>query len=67
MYGRALVFMCHGAGEHCLYYGEIAELLKAKDIFVFGHDHRKCSVMFQSLVIQIFDHKSNIYSFFSHH
>ncbi|CAG5120077.1 unnamed protein product [Candidula unifasciata] len=37
---RGLVFMCHGAGEHCLYYTELAELLRAKELFVFSHDHQ---------------------------
>uniref|UniRef100_A0A0B7B547 Serine aminopeptidase S33 domain-containing protein n=1 Tax=Arion vulgaris TaxID=1028688 RepID=A0A0B7B547_9EUPU len=37
---RGLVFMSHGAGEHCLYYGELAELLKLRGLFVFSHDHQ---------------------------
>ncbi|BFZ10385.1 hypothetical protein BsWGS_13424 [Bradybaena similaris] len=37
---RGLVFMCHGAGEHCLYYTELAELLGERHLFVFAHDHQ---------------------------
>ncbi|KAK3101261.1 hypothetical protein FSP39_002224 [Pinctada imbricata] len=36
---RALVFICHGYGEHCLWYNEVAEMLVKQGFFVFGHDH----------------------------
>jgi hypothetical protein len=36
---RALVFICHGAGEHCLWYTTVALLLKEAGCYVFGHDH----------------------------
>ncbi|CAH1784426.1 unnamed protein product [Owenia fusiformis] len=36
---RALVQIVHGAAEHCLQYNDLANLLVAKDILVFGHDH----------------------------
>uniref|UniRef100_A0A2C9L765 Serine aminopeptidase S33 domain-containing protein n=1 Tax=Biomphalaria glabrata TaxID=6526 RepID=A0A2C9L765_BIOGL len=36
---RALAFICHGAAEHCLWYGKLALMLVDKGIFVFGHDH----------------------------
>ncbi|GFR58436.1 monoglyceride lipase [Elysia marginata] len=37
---RALLFMCHGAGEHIGPYTQLAELLTAQNFFVFGHDHQ---------------------------
>ncbi|XP_059140791.1 monoglyceride lipase-like [Physella acuta] len=36
---KALVFICHGAGEHCLWYGQLAAMFTEKDMFVFAHDH----------------------------
>ncbi|XP_069499470.1 monoglyceride lipase [Ambystoma mexicanum] len=36
---RALVFVVHGAGEHCGRYDELAQMLIGLDIFVFAHDH----------------------------
>nr|XP_057940767.1 monoglyceride lipase isoform X1 [Doryrhamphus excisus] len=37
---RALVFIAHGAGEHCGPYDEIAETLKEEmSLLVFAHDH----------------------------
>ncbi|XP_067096390.1 monoglyceride lipase isoform X1 [Osmerus mordax] len=36
---RALVFVAHGAGEHCGPYDEIAQTLKDQSLLVFAHDH----------------------------
>ncbi|KAG7271895.1 hypothetical protein CRUP_038147 [Coryphaenoides rupestris] len=36
---RALVFVAHGAGEHCGPYDEIALRLKELSLLVFAHDH----------------------------
>lgn len=36
---RSLVFICHGAAEHCLWYDCIAEPLVEQKCFVFAHDH----------------------------
>lgn len=36
---RALVFIAHGAGEHCGPYDEIAQRLKELSLLVFAHDH----------------------------
>ncbi|XP_070193242.1 monoglyceride lipase-like isoform X2 [Littorina saxatilis] len=36
---RALIFICHGAGEHCLWYTPLAQLLKEAGCYVFAHDH----------------------------
>ncbi|XP_060912623.1 monoglyceride lipase isoform X2 [Labrus mixtus] len=36
---RALVFIAHGAGEHCGPYDEIAQRLKEMSLLVFAHDH----------------------------
>uniref|UniRef100_A0A671YTF0 Monoglyceride lipase n=1 Tax=Sparus aurata TaxID=8175 RepID=A0A671YTF0_SPAAU len=36
---RALVFVAHGAGEHCGWYAEIAQRLKELSLLVFAHDH----------------------------
>uniref|UniRef100_A0A3Q3WTL0 Serine aminopeptidase S33 domain-containing protein n=1 Tax=Mola mola TaxID=94237 RepID=A0A3Q3WTL0_MOLML len=36
---RALVFIAHGAGEHCGPYDEIAQKLKEVSLLVFAHDH----------------------------
>ena len=36
---RALVFVAHGAGEHCGPYDEIAQTLKDQSLMVFAHDH----------------------------
>ncbi|GFR97725.1 monoglyceride lipase [Elysia marginata] len=37
---RALVFVCHGAGEHVGPYTQLAELFTTQNFYVFGHDHR---------------------------
>lgn len=36
---RALVFIAHGAGEHCGPYDEMAQKLKELSLLVFAHDH----------------------------
>ncbi|XP_072276647.1 monoglyceride lipase [Pyxicephalus adspersus] len=36
---RALVFVVHGAGEHCCRYDDLAQLLTGLNFFVFSHDH----------------------------
>uniref|UniRef100_A0A8C5KSL4 Monoglyceride lipase n=1 Tax=Jaculus jaculus TaxID=51337 RepID=A0A8C5KSL4_JACJA len=36
---RALVFVSHGAGEHCGRYDELAQMLRGLDLLVFAHDH----------------------------
>ncbi|XP_046570972.1 monoglyceride lipase-like isoform X1 [Haliotis rubra] len=36
---KALVFITHGAGEHCLWYTQLAQQLTQKDLYVFSHDH----------------------------
>lgn len=35
----ALVFICHGAGEHCQVYGNVAAVLTHEGILTFAHDH----------------------------
>ncbi|XP_005387107.1 PREDICTED: monoglyceride lipase isoform X3 [Chinchilla lanigera] len=36
---KALVFMSHGAGEHCGRYDDLAQMLVGLDLLVFSHDH----------------------------
>ncbi|KAM5279752.1 monoglyceride lipase isoform 1-T1 [Ctenodactylus gundi] len=36
---KALVFVSHGAGEHCGRYDELARMLIGLDLLVFAHDH----------------------------
>ncbi|KAK3566440.1 hypothetical protein QTP86_032573, partial [Hemibagrus guttatus] len=36
---RALVFVAHGAGEHCSMYADVAHTLTQQSLFVFAHDH----------------------------
>ncbi|XP_035130648.1 monoglyceride lipase isoform X3 [Callithrix jacchus] len=36
---RALIFVSHGAAEHCGRYDELAQMLKGLDLLVFAHDH----------------------------
>ncbi|XP_022613275.1 monoglyceride lipase isoform X3 [Seriola dumerili] len=36
---RALVFVAHGAAEHCGPYDEVAQRLKELSLLVFAHDH----------------------------
>ncbi|XP_078241381.1 monoglyceride lipase isoform X2 [Pogona vitticeps] len=36
---RGLVFVAHGAGEHCCRYDELAQMLTGINFFVFAHDH----------------------------
>uniref|UniRef100_A0A8C9EGC2 Monoglyceride lipase n=1 Tax=Phocoena sinus TaxID=42100 RepID=A0A8C9EGC2_PHOSS len=36
---RALVFVSHGAGEHCGRYDELARMLVGLELLVFAHDH----------------------------
>ncbi|AST09429.1 putative monoglyceride lipase [NY_014 poxvirus] len=38
-YPKALVFISHGAGEHCGRYDELAESISTMGIMVFSHDH----------------------------
>lgn len=39
---RGLVFVAHGAGEHCCRYDDLAQMLTGIDFFVFAHDHGEC-------------------------
>ncbi|XP_018409450.1 PREDICTED: monoglyceride lipase isoform X2 [Nanorana parkeri] len=36
---RALVFVAHGAGEHCGRYDDLAQLFTSLNLLVFSHDH----------------------------
>ncbi|XP_053576801.1 monoglyceride lipase isoform X2 [Bombina bombina] len=36
---RALVFIVHGAGEHCCRYDDVADFLTNLNFLVFSHDH----------------------------
>ncbi|XP_045390206.1 monoglyceride lipase isoform X1 [Lemur catta] len=36
---KALIFVSHGAGEHCGRYDELARMLTGLDLLVFAHDH----------------------------
>ncbi|XP_048212311.1 monoglyceride lipase [Perognathus longimembris pacificus] len=36
---KALVFVSHGAGEHCGRYDDLAQMLLRLDLLVFAHDH----------------------------
>ncbi|XP_075039731.1 monoglyceride lipase [Mixophyes fleayi] len=36
---RALVFVVHGAGEHCNRYDDMAQILTGLNFLVFSHDH----------------------------
>ncbi|XP_053148754.1 monoglyceride lipase isoform X3 [Hemicordylus capensis] len=36
---RGLVFVAHGAGEHCCRYDDLAQMLTGINFFVFAHDH----------------------------
>ncbi|XP_006911506.1 monoglyceride lipase isoform X1 [Pteropus alecto] len=36
---KALVFVSHGAGEHCGRYDELAQMLVGLELLVFAHDH----------------------------
>ncbi|XP_054834178.1 monoglyceride lipase isoform X2 [Eublepharis macularius] len=36
---RGLVFVAHGAGEHCCRYDDLAQMLTGINLFVFAHDH----------------------------
>uniref|UniRef100_A0A8C2LWU7 Monoglyceride lipase n=1 Tax=Cricetulus griseus TaxID=10029 RepID=A0A8C2LWU7_CRIGR len=36
---KALIFVSHGAGEHCGRYDELAQMLKGLGMMVFAHDH----------------------------
>ncbi|XP_008696034.1 monoglyceride lipase isoform X3 [Ursus maritimus] len=36
---RALIFVSHGAGEHCGRYDELAQMLVGLGLLVFAHDH----------------------------
>ncbi|KAG9472329.1 monoglyceride lipase [Eleutherodactylus coqui] len=36
---RALVFVVHGAGEHCCRYDDLAQILSGLNFYVFSHDH----------------------------
>ncbi|KAM9475262.1 monoglyceride lipase [Clarias gariepinus] len=36
---KALVFVVHGAGEHCSLYDDVAHILTQHSLYVFAHDH----------------------------
>ncbi|XP_008826783.1 monoglyceride lipase isoform X1 [Nannospalax galili] len=36
---KALIFVSHGAGEHCGRYDELAQMLRGLNLLVFAHDH----------------------------
>ncbi|XP_077622989.1 monoglyceride lipase isoform X2 [Crocuta crocuta] len=36
---KALIFVSHGAGEHCGRYDELAQMLVGLELLVFAHDH----------------------------
>uniref|UniRef100_A0ACB8EHS5 Uncharacterized protein n=1 Tax=Sphaerodactylus townsendi TaxID=933632 RepID=A0ACB8EHS5_9SAUR len=36
---KGLVFVAHGAGEHCCRYDDLAQMLTGINLFVFAHDH----------------------------
>ncbi|XP_048743386.1 monoglyceride lipase-like isoform X2 [Ostrea edulis] len=36
---RAVIFICHGIGDHCLWYEGLAEALVQIGFYVFTHDH----------------------------
>ncbi|KAM8781246.1 monoglyceride lipase isoform 1-T1 [Rhynchonycteris naso] len=36
---KALIFVSHGAGEHCGRYDELAQMLVRLELLVFAHDH----------------------------
>uniref|UniRef100_A0A803SSH8 Monoglyceride lipase n=1 Tax=Anolis carolinensis TaxID=28377 RepID=A0A803SSH8_ANOCA len=36
---KGLVFVAHGAGEHCCRYDDLAQMLTGNNFFVFSHDH----------------------------
>lgn len=36
---RALVFVVHGAAEHCGGYDDVAQTLMKRNLLVFAHDH----------------------------
>ncbi|XP_025032026.1 monoglyceride lipase-like isoform X2 [Python bivittatus] len=42
LFCRGLVFVVHGAGEHCCRYDDLAKMLTGIDFFVFAHDHGEC-------------------------
>lgn len=44
---RALVFVSHGAGEHCGRYDELAQMLVGLELLVFAHDHGECPQGYQ--------------------
>jgi len=37
---KALIYVAHGAAEHCLFYGELAERLTQDGYYVFANDHQ---------------------------
>ncbi|ELK30590.1 Monoglyceride lipase [Myotis davidii] len=38
---KGLVFVSHGAGEHCGRYDELAQMLVGLQLLVFAHDHEE--------------------------
>uniref|UniRef100_A0A8C0WYI7 Serine aminopeptidase S33 domain-containing protein n=1 Tax=Castor canadensis TaxID=51338 RepID=A0A8C0WYI7_CASCN len=36
---KALIFVSHGAGEHCGRYDDLAQMLMRLNLLVFAHDH----------------------------
>ena len=42
---RALVYICHGVGEHCRAYDKVAKALNEIGVFVFSHDHGIVSLL----------------------
>lgn len=49
---RALVFVVHGAGEHCGGYANIAHILTQHGMLVFAHDHSEWHLPNAAHIIQ---------------
>lgn len=44
MHFRGVLFICHGIGDHSLWYKDLADILVKIGFYVFTHDHGRSDV-----------------------
>lgn len=47
MHFRGVLFICHGIGDHSLWYEDLADILVKIGFYVFTHDHGRPEVHLQ--------------------
>lgn len=50
MHFRGVLFICHGIGDHSLWYEDLADILVKIGFYVFTHDHGRSDVHYVCLL-----------------